>query len=666
MPNTPQRHSLLEGFEESLRWKLGLRTDDPSKRSAQWREFLKYDRHGSERARASVGLASLARHAVELALRGSDPTTKEYRALRDLGTELTIRIKKHWGDLCLPEELAAKAHDSIEAIVRMKLDLSPKQQLDRQVLYSLLGLLDEWLGDRESPGGIEEYFNRYRYFRRSLIGGTYPADSAATTSRTPSSKAPLRNSPPLQVRQQAAPQSGAPRPPPAGDAAQITEASAATSPAPVPPQHGTLNVRNRSPTTTAHGAEPTETLDLRPGQQPTALTEAAPPAGAPGTSLWRFQPIADAHPSPRDERDAAFIPKSAASPEALGASVRGKKHKHEGSPCDDWFELERHGEWTLIAVSDGAGSRRLSRIGARHACRAAIDSLKRALASESQVSSETELYNTVRVAMNGAMLDARASVRNAAACCGADPMYARPDGGQSIEEDDLSCTLLIALHTTVVVGGKRQDLTAATQVGDGRVAVIGVDGTLSLLGDAASGEFSGETVFLNSGRDNATWSPTSPPCVLVGEVRALMVMTDGVADDYFPNDPGLIYLYADLVLNGILPAPAAATGPEAALPDLTMIASTATQLVGPSQTREHMLRSATKLAESLHMAPAQLLTAPTYLAYASQLEPPLWPDLPGHQRLKIWLDTYHIRGSFDDRTLVLVHRHPSCDASPPN
>ncbi len=52
---------------------------------------------------------------------------------------------------------------------------------------------------------------------------------------------------------------------------------------------------------------------------------------------------------------------------------------------------------------------------------------------------------------------------------------------------------------------------------------------------------------------------------LIGAFRTLLVMTDGVADDYFPADPGMAQLYADLVLNGIL----APSGTDSATEPLT-------------------------------------------------------------------------------------------------
>ncbi|MBA3825265.1 MAG: protein phosphatase 2C domain-containing protein, partial [Ktedonobacterales bacterium] len=58
--------------------------------------------------------------------------------------------------------------------------------------------------------------------------------------------------------------------------------------------------------------------------------------------------------------------------QALAASRRGKLHAHEGSYREDAFALSTHEDWLLIAVADGAGSCRLSRVGARVASEAAV------------------------------------------------------------------------------------------------------------------------------------------------------------------------------------------------------------------------------------------------------------------------------------------------------
>src|SRR5215813_5441052 len=95
------------------------------------------------------------------------------------------------------------------------------------------------------------------------------------------------------------------------------------------------------------------------------------------TTQWRYEPVPD-----DPERHAEFDQRAGISPEGLpiiGARVRGKKHKHEGTNCDDWFEFCNSGAWTIITVSDGAGAKIFSRIGAKTSCEAAIEYLRGAL-----------------------------------------------------------------------------------------------------------------------------------------------------------------------------------------------------------------------------------------------------------------------------------------------
>jgi hypothetical protein len=78
-----------------------------------------------------------------------------------------------------------------------------------------------------------------------------------------------------------------------------------------------------------------------------------------------------------------------------------------------------------------------------------------------------------------------------------------------------------------------------------------------------------------------------------------MLVTDGVADDYFPEDPGMLRLYGDLVKEGI---------------------------IGP--------------AVHSHETGGKRLDQP----------------VSAQEKLRRWLDSYHVKGSFDDRTLVVLYR----------
>src|SRR5262249_28969779 len=58
----------------------------------------------------------------------------------------------------------------------------------------------------------------------------------------------------------------------------------------------------------------------------------------PAASGWKYLPPPAGEPDAHEESAARL----ATSPEGwplLGARVRGKKHKHEGTHCDDWFEF---------------------------------------------------------------------------------------------------------------------------------------------------------------------------------------------------------------------------------------------------------------------------------------------------------------------------------------
>jgi hypothetical protein len=162
--------------------------------------------------------------------------------------------------------------------------------------------------------------------------------------------------------------------------------------------------------------------------------------------------------------------------------------------------------------------------------------------------------------------------------------------GRDLEVNDLSATLLLAIHTVVKVNDENKSFILACQIGDGATVAItqNKNQPVSVLGIPDGGEFSGETDFLTSKKfkvPNYLLSRTYP---CFGAVQALMVMTDGVADDYFPANEKMHQLYQDLIKEKVI------------------------------------INSEEKDLE------------------ASSIQ------------LKNWLDTYQIRGSFDDRTLVVL------------
>ena len=151
------------------------------------------------------------------------------------------------------------------------------------------------------------------------------------------------------------------------------------------------------------------------------------------------------------------------------ASVRGAGHREQGLPCQDRVRtLERNGV-TAAALADGAGSARLSQVGAEIAVQLACQILCRDF---------TELStNATPFTMRKAILEPiRAEIRNWA-------------DSHGVSSRDLACTLL-----AVAVRG---DQYLVFHVGDG---VIGYrkNGQMLVASHPDNGEFCNCTTFVTS------------------------------------------------------------------------------------------------------------------------------------------------------------------------
>jgi hypothetical protein len=419
----------------------------------------------------------------------------------------------------------------------------------------------------------------------------------------------------------------------------------------------------------------------------TASVPASPPTPSPPADMnkptdnprptgpqWKYVPVPAAEPDLHPESDALeqMTPEES---RLLAARVRGKKHKHEGTNCDDWYEVGMAGPWTVIAVSDGAGSKKLSRVGARVSCQEAVRALTGALADHrltpraADFARKDDKHATfldpdvefVQQRMHEAFQGAFAAVEKAWRERADEAAYAKMLTRRLVFED-LSGTLLVAAHASVRVQGRQQSLVVSCQIGDGVVAGLDPMGVVVVLGAPDSGDYSGETDFLTSRRQLEPANLQRKTFGFAGPLRALLVMSDGVADDYFPADPGVARLYADLVLNGILP-PAVAVGEEALAevsehtapnfdPSSLDMEAEAVTANGPQRV---MLRSAATYASELGRDVCRVAGDPAFLT-AGARNAPLAAASPKHsERLRLWLDAYQVRGSFDDRTLVVLH-----------
>lgn len=383
-------------------------------------------------------------------------------------------------------------------------------------------------------------------------------------------------------------------------------------------------------------------------------------------SLWKYTAVADDVPDPSPE----YYTRSDIydGGKVIGARVRGKKHKHEGTCCDDWFETASLGDITFIAVADGAGSKKLSRIGSQESCRAAVGFLKDHF--EKNIVNDTKIMSGIVLDMNspdfmsackilaeavrGAVNEAYLAVRSAFYCRASNEKFIGYMG-RSLDIRDFSATLLISV--VIPLGNeKNEKLVVSCQIGDGMIALIDTSAEFSTsvkrMGDSDSGEFSGETEFLTTEKMRAPESIALKTRISRGNSDILMMMTDGVSDDYFPVEIQMHRLYFDLAANGILP-PRKVSNENSAdewqdkLPEPSVYpwVNDKSVMVAANYTNK-ICRETGLTFENIWNAPEILEAAAAKLGVFSEEN--------AAERLKVWLDNYVERGSFDDRTLVIA------------
>ena len=222
----------------------------------------------------------------------------------------------------------------------------------------------------------------------------------------------------------------------------------------------------------------------------------------------------------------------------VAASVRGKLHAHKAMWREDAYGIGWTDDWTIIAVSDGAGSAELSRIGARVACEVSVASLQRLLAgwhpkaSECGPPPESDLVR-LRAFLVEAARKAQEGILRAAQ-------------GRKCLPRKMHATLLLLVH--VPLG--QDELVGAIQIGDGAVGIYVEDGTCTLLGVPDHGEYSSETRFLTTPNIEREFERRVLFSIKRG-IRCLGVMCDGVADDFFPEEKRLVDLFVGDPIEGM-------------------------------------------------------------------------------------------------------------------
>ncbi len=388
-------------------------------------------------------------------------------------------------------------------------------------------------------------------------------------------------------------------------------------------------------------------------------------------SLWTYKPVPVEEPEPFPEYLTKY--ENTGSSEIIAARVRGKKHKHEGTNCDDWFETTYIGDITVIAVADGAGSKKYSRIGAKSACSALCGCLRTTLMAD--VLTDQKLMTDISLELSDEsciaaykklaeiLQSAVAKAYEAVECSfyerAANKAYSEPLG-RDINIRDFSSTFLAAIIVPLK-NEAREKLVISCQIGDGMIVLINTSGAfenaVKLMGEADSGEFSGETDFLTSRRLIAPDALALRTKLSRGCASTLMMMTDGVADDYFPNNPQMLRLYYDMVANGIITDKAYVSQSPLTAKQIEQIRRLPVPRSYPwvndhsvsvpiNYTNDIITAFGTDL-KGIWEDRTVLSLAASQIEYKKEYE-------NKSELLKCWLDNYVERGSFDDRTLVIA------------
>jgi hypothetical protein len=244
----------------------------------------------------------------------------------------------------------------------------------------------------------------------------------------------------------------------------------------------------------------------------------------------------------------------------------------------------------------------------------------------------------------------------------AKPEYASPLG-RALEFNDFSGTLLIALISPAcLIGGRTERLVVSFQIGDGITALLDssapFDASIKLMGQADGGDYSGETDFLASSRARLSASLQGRTKISRGAFDILMMMTDGVADDYFPNGTELRRLYFDLVANGIVPNASVEPAPGTyGKDDISIIKKLPDPLAYPwvnDPSQQVALQYTKRICGAMGLSLKDIWENRKILSLAAAEMSGLAKAKGPSERLKTWLDNYVERGSFDDRTLAVL------------
>lgn len=253
-------------------------------------------------------------------------------------------------------------------------------------------------------------------------------------------------------------------------------------------------------------------------------------------SLWKnIEPPAD---DPYFKPNIDFSTVKTASYSIFAASRRGRSHEHSGTFRDDDFFVAHDpaANWSMMIVADGAGSAKSSRQGSKLAVEAFGNHLKSQLAGDLGRKLAADLC------------DWGADPQKTGQAMGTEFHYLFHKAGtlavQAIEAEALAKSVPVKEYsTTLLAAVVRFDgdaiFLSTFWMGDGAIAAYGPRGKVRLMGTPDSGEFAGQTRFLDRAALGDAGFSKRIGIGRYSQLNALMLMTDGVSDPRFETDAGL-------------------------------------------------------------------------------------------------------------------------------
>jgi serine/threonine protein phosphatase PrpC len=218
----------------------------------------------------------------------------------------------------------------------------------------------------------------------------------------------------------------------------------------------------------------------------------------------------------------------------IGASARGRSHAHKGTHRDDDFFIDSTTDWNILAVADGAGSCKFSRKGAELAVQKSTaylkDMLSGALGLELEdayaaehkmdVGHQIRLKEVCRQTIVPAVYEAVKAISEAVDL----------SAGETVK--DFSTTLLLVAHKQCKDG----HLVMSFWIGDGAVALYDNNSMVQLMGTPDSGEFAGQTRFLNEKIIDDGSIHERISIEKKERLTAIILATDGITDAKFETE----------------------------------------------------------------------------------------------------------------------------------